>query len=112
MNAIRTQQFSNRLHDWKKPLLILFLLCLKLSVFAQAQDGISELDDWGEKIVGLIQSGWIEAICALAFAIEAGACIFVGRQEPGLIKKFIPWMVGTVGLLAAPSVTSFFFAAN
>ncbi len=109
MNQIEAQSFSNRLHGLRKLFLVLLFFCLSVSIFAQANEGISELDDWGVKILGLIKSGWIQAICALAFAIEAGACIFVGRQEPGLVKKFIPWMVGTVGLLSASSVASFFF---
>lgn len=89
----------------------LFFLAAASVCFAQ-ESTIAELDEWGTKILNLIKSGWIQSICALAFAIESGALIFVGRQEPGLIKKFIPWMVGTVGLLAASSVAAFFFGSN
>ncbi len=75
-----------------------------------AADSIDELDAWGDKVLSLIGSSWIQALCALALAIEAGACIFAGRNgESGMIKKFLPWMVGTIGLLSASSITEFFF---
>ena len=81
--------------------------------FAQNNSGIPALDTWGENILGLISSNWVKAICALGFAVEAGAMIWAGRQgESGAVKKFIPWMIGTVGLLTASSITDFFFTAN
>jgi hypothetical protein len=86
---------------------MLVLFCL-LPLYGQST--IAELDDWGEKIMDMLGSGWVQAICALAFAIEAGACIYMSRQgEGGVVKRFLPWMIGTIGLLSASSITSFFF---
>jgi hypothetical protein len=98
--------------EWKKGLMVLLLvLVCDIAVYAQAS-GIAALDTWGDRILGILTSSWIQAICALGFAIEAGAMIYSGRQgESGVVKKFIPWMIGTVGLLSASAITDFFFSA-
>jgi hypothetical protein len=91
-------------------MLVVQLLVCGIMVFAQSSEGIKELDDWGTNVMSLITSSWVQAICALAFAIEAGAMIYAGRQgESGVVKKFIPWMIGTIGLLSASAITGFFF---
>jgi hypothetical protein len=97
----------------KKTLMTVFqLLAAAALVFAQ-NSGIPELDEWGSKVLGLITSDWVKAICALAFVIEAGGMIYAARQgEGGTVKKFLPWMIGTIGLLSAVSITDFFFNAS
>jgi hypothetical protein len=90
---------------------LFFFVCGAVSVFAA--DSIAELDKWGDNVIALIKSKWVTAICVLALAIEGGGMIWAGRQgESGLVKKFLPWMIGTIVLLSAQSITTFFFEAT
>ena len=98
---------KNRSNQKRAILLCLFLV-LAVQVFAQ--EGIPELETWGQKIVNLFTSGWVEMLCTVALIIEA-IMIVVAKQrgETDLIRKFGPWAVGIVIIMAAPSITSFFF---
>ncbi len=88
---------------------IVLILLFMVVNFTFAQETIAELDEWGDKVLGLIGSNWVKAIAALGFAIESGALIFAGRQQEGMLKKFMPWMMGTIGLLAVSSIVDFFW---
>lgn len=77
-----------------------------------ATETIEELDDWGEKILGLIGSGWVKALMTVALVIEFGIIGFGNAQgEGGIFKKVLPWTIGTVGILGASSITSFFWGS-
>jgi len=92
----------------KKIVLILcmiFLLCV--SVFAQ--DKIGKLDTWAQRIVNLLTATWLKAICIIALVGICVGMIVAGRNEPGLIKKFIPWLIGTIVLLSAADIVKYFF---
>ena len=95
----------------KKIVLVLcmvFLVCV--SAFAQGKGGaIGKLDTWGEKIVSLFTSTWLKAICIVALISICIGMIVAGRNEPGLIKKFIPWLIGTIVLLSASDIVKYFF---
>ena len=54
----------------------------------------------------------MKALCAVAFIIICIRAITVGRDEPGLIKKYIPWGVGVLLLLSAGQIVNFFFNGN
>jgi hypothetical protein len=79
------------------------------SVFAD--DSIAELDTWGDKLIGLIKSKWVNALLTLALVIEFGIIAYGNAQGEGAIfKKVLPWTIGTVGIMAATSITSFFMS--
>ncbi|HBG37577.1 MAG TPA: hypothetical protein DDW88_10980, partial [Treponema sp.] len=78
-----------------------------------AADSIEALDSWGEKIVSLTTAPWLQAICIVALAIEGGSIVWAGKQgEQGIIKRVMPWMIGTIILLTASGITQFFFGNN
>lgn len=59
-------------------------------------------------IVDFITSPWVKGIAVIALIIEAIGLLTAGRQEPGMFKKFIPWIAGTVVFMAAGTITSKF----
>lgn len=94
----------------KKIVLILcmiFLVCV--SAFAQKQGSIGKLDEWAQTLVNLLTSTWLKAICIIALVGICIGMIVAGRNEPGLIKKFIPWLIGTIILLSASDIVKYFF---
>lgn len=68
------------------------------------------LDEWSGKILAVFSSTWVKALCLVALVIEAIAMVVAGQQGGGsqLIKKFAPWMIGTIILVSASSITSYF----
>lgn len=76
-----------------------------------ADDGIDVLDTAGDKILGLISAKWVKALLVVALVIEFGAVAFGAAQgEGGIIKKVLPWILGTAGILGATSIVNFFFS--
>ena len=76
-----------------------------------AQESIEVLDTAGEKILKLITSKWVKAILCVALVIEFGVVAFGNAQgEGGTIKKVLPWIIGTAGILGATSIVNFFFS--
>jgi type IV secretory pathway VirB2 component (pilin) len=65
-----------------------------------------------EIIVKFITSPWVKGIAFVALVIECIAMIFAGRQEPGMFKKFIPWIAGTIVFMAAGTITTAFLKLN
>lgn len=75
-----------------------------------ADEGIPVLDKMGNKIIDLINARWVRALLALALVIEFGVIAFGNVQgEGGMIKKVLPWIIGTAGILGACSIVGFFF---
>lgn len=95
----------------KKIFLILFMIFLVCaSAFAQGKGGsIGKLDEWAQTLVNLLTATWLKAICILALVGICIGMIVAGRNEPGLIKKFIPWLIGTIILLSAADIVKYFF---
>lgn len=89
---------------------VLFSCVLISSTFAGSNDTIENLDTWGNNILSIFSSGWVKALCCVALIIEAIGMIVAGQQGGGgaIIKKFGPWIIGTVILLSASGITSYF----
>mgnify|MGYP003292892472 CR=1 FL=1 len=76
-----------------------------------AADSITVLDTAGDKILNLIGAKWVKALLCVALVIEFGVVAFGNAQgEGGTIKKLLPWILGTAGILGATSIVNFFFS--
>lgn len=76
-----------------------------------AADSIAVLDSAGNKILELISASWVKALLCVALIIEFGVIAFGNSQgEGGMIKKVLPWIIGTAGILGATSIVNFFFS--
>ena len=100
----------------RKVVFVLFALIMLTQVtpiFAASSDGITELDTWANKLLSLFSSTWLKVACLIALAVEAIALIFAGQNGGGgqMLKKFAPWVIGTVILLASSSITSYFLGS-
>jgi len=73
-------------------------------------DSIVELDNWADKILELFQSSWVKAILLVALIVEAIGMVLAGQQGGGgqMLKKFAPWIIGTIILLCSSSICSYF----
>ena len=73
-------------------------------------DSIVELDNWADKILELFQSSWVKAVLLVALIVEAIGMVVAGQQGGGgqMLKKFAPWIIGTIVLLSASSICSYF----
>lgn len=91
-------------------MLCLLLVCLFATSGVFADDSIAVLDTAGNKILSLVNAKWVKALLVVALIIEFGVVAFGGAQgEGGIIKKVLPWIIGTAGILGATSVVNFFF---
>lgn len=104
--------FGNRKISRKAFKTILCMLFLSLfcssSLFAE---GIPVLDGAGTKILELVGAVWVKALLVVALIIEFGVIAFGNAQgEGGIIKKVLPWIIGTAGILGATSIVNFFFS--
>lgn len=88
----------------------IFALCVIPTFAASSGDSIVELDNWADKILELFQSSWVKAILLVALIVEAIGMVLAGQQGGGgqMIKKFAPWIIGTIILLSASSICSYF----
>ena len=79
----------------------IFALCVIPTFAASSGDSIVELDNWADKILELFQSSWVKAILLVALIVEAIGMVLAGQQGGGgqMIKKFGPWIIGTIILL-------------
>lgn len=86
------------------------LSCVMISNTFAASDTIDVLDGWGNRILSIFSSGWVKALACVALIIEAIGMIVAGQQGGGgaIIKKFGPWIIGTVILLCASGITGYF----
>ena len=89
-----------------------FALCV-IPTFAASNGGgssIGELDNWADKILELFQSSWVKAILLVALIVEAIGMVLAGQQGGGgqMLKKFAPWIIGTIILLCSSSICSYF----
>jgi hypothetical protein len=108
-----TKLSSKRTGNGKK--IIAFCIVFFISIvcaYADSGRSIGKLDDYARLILGIFTSFWMKALCAVAFIIICIRAITVGRDEPGLIKKYIPWGVGVLLLLSAGQIVNFFFNGN
>jgi hypothetical protein len=95
---------------------IFFLIFLTLSgslAFAYKGDGSGEnsltlLDSSGlpkilNTVLKFFSSGYMKAIVSIALG-GLGIGMIMNRGEPGMIKKFIPWIAGCVLLLSLSTI--------
>ena len=100
--------------DYKR--IITFLLvafCLIVPTFAQeSTTSITSLDSWGNKLLELFTGTWVKAILLIALICEAIGMVVAGQQGGGgqMVKKFAPWIIGTIILLSASSICSYFLS--
>lgn len=88
----------------------LIMCAFALPTFAAGGDSIVELDNWADKILELFQSSWVKAVLLIALIVEAIGMVVAGQQGGGgqMLKKFAPWIIGTIVLLSASSICSYF----
>ena len=86
------------------------LSCVMISNTFAASEAIDVLDSWGNKILAIFSSGWVKALACVALIVEAIGMIVAGQQGGGgaIIKKFAPWIIGTIILLCASGITGYF----
>ena len=91
-------------------LAVVFAACIVPTFAAGSGESIAELDTWADKILELFQSSWVKAILLVALIVEAIGMVLAGQQGGGgqMIKKFAPWIIGTIILLSASSICSYF----
>jgi trbC/VIRB2 family len=93
-----------------KRVIMFFLFVMLCATSLFATDGnIAKLDDWAKIIVGLFTKTWLKAVCVIALIAICIGMVTIWRQEPGMFKKFIPWLVGVVVMLSAAAIVNFFF---
>lgn len=112
MKLLKGRSLTQKHNFYRKVFVFLILsLILVNQVFAQQGPGeIASLDKWARVIVGMFTSTWLKAVCIIALIAIALGMVTVGRQEPGMFKKFVPWLVGVIILLSATQIVNFFFA--
>jgi type IV secretory pathway VirB2 component (pilin) len=89
--------------------MVLSLLLFSLCVFqAAAQEDSFGLDEKVGMVLQMLSSPWVKGIACIALIAECIGLITAGRQEPGMFKKFIPWIAGTILFMAAGTITSKF----
>jgi len=96
---------------------LIFFALAQISVFAtggtqgiQVQDPTGTLGSSGLStvlgyIVGFFGSPYMKAICIIALG-GLGIGVLMNRGEPGMVKKFIPWIVGIAILLSLIPIVS------
>lgn len=75
--------------------LVMFMVVGCVSLFAES-DVASSVGDKVGILLGILGSPWVKGVACVALIIEAIGMLTAGRQEPGMFKKFVPWIVGTI----------------
>jgi type IV secretory pathway VirB2 component (pilin) len=101
---MKTVNFS--LSPFVRRMLILSICLLAASTSAFADD--FGLSDKMQTLLDVVGSPWVKGVAAIALITECIGLITAGRQEPGMFKKFVPWIAGTILFMAASTITSTF----
>jgi hypothetical protein len=97
----------------KKNFALLFVMCLISAqinslTFQPAYQGEVEVSTVLERLLNIIlrffSSGYMKAIVSISLG-GLGTGMIMNRGEPGIIRKFIPWIAGCVILLSLSSIT-------
>jgi type IV secretory pathway VirB2 component (pilin) len=96
-----------------KRLVTVLLTAVCFTMRAAAQQQTTTVTDFGlDSKVGMIltflSSPWVKGVACIALIAECIGLITAGRQDPGMFKKFIPWIAGTLLFLAAGTITTAF----
>jgi len=97
----------------KKTFALLLVMCLIPALinaleFQPEYQGKVETPPGLERLLNTIlkffSSGYTRAIASIALGV-LGVGMIMNRGEPGIIKRFIPWMAGCVILLSLSTIT-------
>lgn len=91
---------------------VMFMFLAFVCVSSTFADDAFGLNDKVKILVDLITSPWVKGLACIALIIECVGLITAGRQEPGMFKKFIPWIAGTIIFMAAGTITNKFLNVN
>jgi type IV secretory pathway VirB2 component (pilin) len=88
-------------------------LFLAICLFVVSGAAFAQEDPFGissrlQVLLDVVGSPWVKGIAAIALIAECIMLITAGRQEPGMFKKFVPWIAGTILFMAASTITSSF----
>jgi type IV secretory pathway VirB2 component (pilin) len=83
------------------------VLLLVMCTFSAAAEDFGLNEKIG-MVLQMLSSPWVKGIACIALIAECIGLITAGRQEPGMFKKFIPWIAGTILFMAAGTITSKF----
>jgi type IV secretory pathway VirB2 component (pilin) len=89
-------------------MLVTIFLLAPVSLFAADGDLSTTLGDKVNIVLEIIGSPWVKGVACIALIAECIGLLTAGRQEPGMFKKFIPWIAGTLLFLAAGAITNQF----
>lgn len=104
------EKLKSLVHN-KKFVMIMFFACICISATFAETDTFG-LNSKVKILVELISSPWVKGIACIALIVECIGLITAGRQEPGMFKKFIPWIAGTIIFMAAGTITNKFLNVN
>jgi uncharacterized membrane protein len=89
--------------------LFIFLTLTVTPAFASGASGaLGDLSKALGIILGFFSSGFMKAILSIALGALAVGLV-INRGEPGIVKKFIPWIVSCILLLSLPAITGIIF---
>lgn len=113
-DSISLHENSSSLNFKIMAVFALLFVALAAPTFATtygSQSGIATLDSWGDKIIQVFTSSWVKAILVIALIIEGICLVMAGQQGGGaqMLKRFGPWIIGTIILLSASGICDFFF---
>ena len=91
--------------------LVLYLIWAQFRIFAYQPEyqGDFAVSAGLEKVLNTIlkffSSGYMKAIVSIALG-GLGVGLIMNRGEPGIIRKFIPWIAGCIILLSLTTITN------
>jgi len=97
----------------KKTFALVLVICLiasqvNLSAYQPEYQGSVTVSTGLEKVLNTIlkffSSGYMKAVVSIALG-GLGIGLIMNRGEPGIIKKFIPWIAGCIILLSLSTIT-------
>lgn len=103
MNSIISQN--------KKSIFIMALLLVANFAFCQATGGSKPLSKALATVLGFFESGYMKAILTIALGV-LGIGLIQNRGEPGMMKKFVPWIAACIILLSLSAITGIIFPAD
>lgn len=100
------ERIKSLAHNKKFVMMMFFAVVCISATFAETDT--FGLNSKVKILIDLISSPWVKGIAFIALVIECIGLITAGRQEPGMFKKFIPWIAGTIIFMAAGTITNKF----
>jgi len=79
--------------------------------YGETVKDIGGLSDVLNQILGFFRSNYMKAIVSIALGGLAVGMI-INRGEPGMVKKFIPWIAGCTLLLSLSAIVDIVFKTS